>query len=166
VLDRTPGDQISLTADINGSKTQYTLDPSDQEKISLDEGMNRYVFVAADLAGNKGAAPAGEVYYLPGPLTIEIVKPSEFRHDDVPPFPGSAGLELETVRIRIDDGIGNVPETILYCRINGANLKKKNDYVYEGRVKVARGENNFLLEVEDIAGNRETKTFTISINRY
>ncbi len=165
-LDRTPGDQLTLTAEINGSKDQYIIEPSDQEKIDLEEGKNRFNFKVADLAGNTFSGGGGEVYYLPGPLVIDIIEPdaSQYVIDDLPPMPSGTGDLAMDIEVEIDDGIGNVPETIRYCRVNGANLKETNDYIYEGKLPLKRGVNNFLLEVEDLAGNREKKTFTVTIN--
>jgi hypothetical protein len=80
----------------------------------------------------------------------------------MPSNTGALSMDLE---VEIEDGIGNVPETILYCRVNGVNLKETRNYVYVGKLPVKRGINSFLLEVEDRAGNREKKTFTISINK-
>jgi len=166
IMDQTPEDQITLQADINGSKDQYTLEPSGQEKILLDEGKNRYALFATDLAGNKSNAFSGEIYYLPGPLVIDIIEPDEsmYNINDLPPMPVNAKDLSMDIEIEIDDGIGDVDETILYCRVNNANLKKINKYIYRGKIPLIRGVNNFLVEVEDMAGNREKKTFTITIN--
>ncbi len=166
VLDRTPEDQITLTADINGSKDQYVLAPSDQEKIYLDEGKNKYAFSVTDLAGNTYSSAGGEVYYLPGPLTVDIIEPdaSQYVIDDLPPMPSGTGSLSMDIEVEIEDGIADVPETILYCRVNGATLKETSNYIYEGKLALKRGVNNFLLEAEDIAGNKVKKTFTITIN--
>lgn len=166
VLDRTPEDQITLTADINGSKDQYVLEPSDQEKIDLDDGKNKYAFSVTDLAGNTYSSSSGEVYYLPGPLTVDIIEPdaSQYVIDDLPPMPSGTGSLSMDIEVEIEDGIADVPETILYCRVNGATLKETSNYIYEGKLALNRGVNNFLLEAEDIAGNKVKKTFTITIN--
>ena len=166
VTDQTPDDQITLHVDVNGSKDQFILEPSDQEKVILDEGKNRYIIYAVDLAGNKSNVKSGEIYYLPGPLVIEIIEPDETQYvvDDLPPMPVNAqDLSME-IEVEIDDGIRDVPETILYCRVNGIVLKEVNNYIYRGKIPLRRGVNNFLVEVEDIANNREKKTFTIVIN--
>ncbi len=166
VLDRTPEDQITLTADINGSKDQYVLAPSDQEKIDLDDGKNKYAFSVTDFAGNTYSSSGGEVYYLPGPLTVDIIEPdaSLYVIDDLPPMPSGTGSLSMDIEVEIEDGIADVPETILYCRVNGATLKETSNYIYEGKLALNRGVNNFLLEAEDIAGNKVKKTFTITIN--
>ena len=166
VTDNTPEDQLTLTADINGAKDQYTLERSDQEKIVLEEGKNRYTFYAVDQAGNKSNVLSGEIYYLPGPLVIEIIEPDATQYviDDLPPMPVSAKALTMEMEVEIDDGIRDVPETILYCRVNGIVLKEVNNYLYKGKIPLKRGVNNFLVEVEDIANNRMKKTFTIVIN--
>ncbi|MFC1476500.1 FecR domain-containing protein [Fibrobacterota bacterium] len=166
VTDNTPEDQIMLTVDINGAKDQYTLERSDQEKIILEEGKNRYVIYAVDLAGNKSNALSGEIYYLPGPLVIDIIEPDETQYviDDLPPMPVNAQSLSMDIEVEIDDGIRDVPETILFCRVNGIVLKETNNYIYKGKIPLKRGVNNFLIEVEDMAANREKKTFTIVIN--
>lgn len=166
VTDNTPEDQLTLITDINGSKDQYTLERSDQEKIILEEGKNRYIFYTVDLAGNKSNVLSGEMYYLPGPLVIEIIEPDETQYviDDLPPMPVNAQSLSMDIEVEIDDGIRDVPETILYCRVNGIVLKETNNYIYKGKIPLNRGANNFLIEVEDMAANRQKKTFTIVIN--
>lgn len=166
VTDQTAEDQITLHVDVNGAKDQFILERSDQEKVILEEGKNRYVIYAADMAGNKSNVKSGEIYYLPGPLVIEIIEPDETKYviEDLPPMPVNAkDLSME-IEVEIDDGIRDVPETIVYCRVNGIVLHEVNNYIYKGKIPLNRGVNNFLVEVEDIAVNREKKTFTIVIN--
>ena len=108
----------------------------------------------------------GEIYYLPGPLVIDIIEPDETQYviDDLPPMPVNAQSLSMDIEVEIDDGIRDVPETILFCRVNGIVLKETNNYIYKGKIPLKRGVNNFLIEVEDMAANREKKTFTIVIN--
>lgn len=166
VIDRTPEDQITLTADINGSKDQYVLDPSAQETIYLEEGKNSYIIKAVDIAGNNSSVLSGKIYYLPGPLVIDIVEPDESQYmiDDLPPMPSVTGDLYMDIEVEIDDGIGDIPETILYCRVNSSNLKESSIYVYTGRIQLSRGRNNFIIETEDMAGNKTRKVFDIVIN--
>ncbi|MGD9201814.1 MAG: FecR family protein, partial [Chitinispirillia bacterium] len=166
VIDQTFDDIIVLTVRNNGSEEQVTLDRSDQEKIFLDEGRNVYTIHAIDIAGNRSNTIYGEIFYLPGPLNIDIIEPDEsmFSIQDLPPMPFNTGELSMDIKVVIDDNIGDVPHTILYCRVNGVNLKLGSDYTYIGNLKVGRGSNLFLVETEDIAGNKVKKSFTIIIN--
>ncbi len=165
VFDYTKNDQLALNVNVNGSVDQFSLEPSEQEKIPLEEGKNRFVIKASDRAGNPSNILSGDIYYLPGPLTVDILEPDESQYvvDDLPPMPtNTGGLSME-VEVEIEDGIGSVPETIVYCRVNGVPLRERLNYIYSGKVMVKRGVNNFLLEAEDIAGNKVKKVLTIRI---
>lgn len=166
VTDVTPDDKLVLTATINGAEEEFDLERNDQVKIDLDEGKNNYRFILKDRAGNTSSPITGNVYYLPGNLTIDIVEPDEslFDIDDLPPMPQNTGGLSMDVEIEIDDGIGDVPETIRYCKINGAMLKESSNYIYKGNILIKRGVNSFKIEIEDNAGNYKEKRFTITIN--
>jgi hypothetical protein len=165
-FDMTPQDILSVKVENNNIGNQYTMEPNDQEKISLDEGKNLYAIRATDLAGNLSNSVRGELYYLPGPLTIEVQEPDNtmLTIDDLPPMPVNVGTLYMNLRVKVEDNIGTIPETILYCRVNGVNLKKGSNYIYTGKVDVKRGVNRFVLETEDIAGNKFRKQFEVTIN--
>lgn len=167
VTDHTFDDILLLTVRNNGSEDNYTLGRSDQEKIYLEEGKNIYTIFAVDMAGNRSNMISGQIYYLPGPLNIDIIEPDESMYSiqDLPPMPLNTGALNMSIKLVIDDNIGDVPHTILYCRVNGVNLKAGSDYTYIGDLKVIRGSNLFMVETEDIAGNKAKKSFTIIINK-
>ncbi len=164
-FDYTVDDQLSVTVNNNGAIEQFTLDPSEQDKFDLDEGKNTYTIKASDMAGNQSNVISSEMYYLPGPISIDINEPdaSQYLIDDLPPMPFNTGNLSMDIEVEIDDGIGNVPETILYCRVNNVNLKETTQYIYTGQINVIRGVNNFLIETEDKAGNIMKKSITIRI---
>jgi len=170
VLDRTPNDELTLLVSLNGrSEEQYVLDPNSFARIKLEPGKNTYEAKARDLAGNVSNVVRGERYYLPGPLEIQFNKPNTNPYvvDDLPPMPrGVKAIETD-VEIEIEDQIGTVPETILYVRVQGGGqtvqLNKRPNYIYTGKLKLLRGTNQFVVEVEDLAGNKKSQILTITI---
>ena len=139
----------------------------------MAEGKNTYTIYGFDKAGNMSNTIQGVVYYLPGPLEIEIIEPSENPYiiRGLPPMPrtrvGGPRLELE---IEIDDGIDKVPESLLYCRVRGngqdMHLQNNNDYTFSGMLDLTKGiTNTFTIQVEDIAGNMQTKTLQVMFSR-
>jgi hypothetical protein len=164
-FDRTPQDVLNVKIKNNGASASYTMDPNDQERFSLDVGKNVYTIDAVDLAGNVSNAVNNQLFYLPGPLVIDVQEPADnnMTIDDLPPMPVNVGALMMNLVIKIDDGIGNIPETIRYCRVNTMNLKKGNNYQYTGKIEVKRGLNVFVVETEDIAGNKERKQFEVTI---
>ncbi|MBD3420371.1 MAG: hypothetical protein GF398_09670 [Chitinivibrionales bacterium] len=174
VLDRTPDDQITLTIDNNGSSESYSLDPGGRERFALDEGQNSYRIYAKDNAGNQSNVISGSMYYLPGPLIIDINEPGDnpYEIDDLPPMPRdprtlSRLVPRLDVEIEIDDGINNVPATIKYCRLigPGANLQlvDNKDYTFKGTITLARGASVYKIVVEDIAGNKVIEDFQVIV---
>lgn len=166
VFDYTVDDQLNVTVNNNGAIEQFTVDPSEQDRFALDEGKNTYIIKATDMAGNRSNVISGEMYYLPGPLSLDILEPDATQYviDDLPPMPANTGRLYMDIEIEIDDGINNVPETILYCRVNNVNLKETIQYIYSGKIQVVRGVNNFLIEAEDKAGNIIKRSITIRIS--
>ena len=168
-IDRTPGDEITVTIENNGSLEDFTLEPSGQARVSLDEGENAYSIRAVDLAGNASGRLTGEMYYLPGPLTIQINEPDENPYviDDLPPMPRGADLLYIDLEVEIDDGIGDVPETILYCRVKSTTqetqLRDDKAYIYTAKVPITRGTNVMTIIAEDMAGNRQTRELRVVI---
>jgi hypothetical protein len=172
VSDRTPEDQLILTVTKNSRSEKIQMDPNSTEQITMDEGKNTYTVSATDLALNVSAPQGGDRYYLPGPLNIIINTPSENPYiiDDLPPSAPRSGAVLKTkIKVEIEDNIGNVPETILYCRIKSGTqdilLKNTNRYYYEGEVTLTRGSNVFTLVTEDMAQNKIEKKLEIIIEQ-
>ncbi|MBD3393243.1 MAG: hypothetical protein GF418_14060 [Chitinivibrionales bacterium] len=170
VLDRTPNDEITLSVELNGgSEDEYAMEPNSYERVKLEEGKNTYLVKARDLAGNVSGVVRGERYYLPGPLDIEVNTPDENPYiiDDLPPMPRDVGGIETDIEVEIEDQIGEVPETILYVRVQGSGqnvqLNKEPNYVYTGRLRLNRGTNQFVIEVEDIAGNKQQEILRIII---
>jgi hypothetical protein len=168
--DATPGDQLTLVFEHNGAIEQFTLDPNAQERLKLDEGRNTYRIKVKDLAGNLSNVVSNEIFYLPGPLQIEINTPDHtpMTIDDLPPMPRGIGTIETDIEVEIDDGIGTIPQTIRFCKISGQGqdlqLYNNAQYIFRGKVKLVRGRNDFLIVVEDIAGNRQTKPLSITIS--
>jgi hypothetical protein len=170
VLDRTPGDELTLLVSMNGgAEDQYVLEPSSSEQVKLDPGKNAFKIKARDLAGNISNVVSGERYYLPGPLEININKPdmNPYIIEDLPPMPRGVSKIETDIEVEIEDQIGTVPDAILYVRVNGSGqsvqLLKQPNYVYTGKVTLARGINQFLIEAEDIAGNKKSQNLTVTI---
>lgn len=169
VQDRTPDDEITLVAESNGTSDEYVLEPGGRETITLDEGKNEYSFRAYDKAGNMSNVVNGTIHYLPGPLTIEILEPSDnpWVIDDLPPMPRGARVPTLTVEVEVEDNIGDVPKTIRYCRISGGGqqylLRDNGDYTFSGEVPLHRGRNVMTVQVEDLAGNVEMEELTVEI---
>jgi hypothetical protein len=175
VTDRTPSDEITLTYEINGSSEEMVLEPNSREYLRLVEGKNRWSVRANDRAENSAPSQSGTIYYLPGPLYIDIIEPfsGNLEIDDLPPMPRNAGALTMDIEVEIDDGIGTVPESILYCRVRGTSasgevvdMQLKNDsrYLYSGQIRVGRGRNSFMVVAEDKAGNRVNEPLTIQIS--
>ncbi len=169
VMDRTPGDQITVTVELNGSAEEFSMESGGRQAVVLEEGKNRFSVSARDLAGNVSNTVSGEAYYLPGPLAIDFVEPmmNPYVIDDLPPMPRGVGLPRMDIEVEIDDGIFEVPEAIRYCRVTGTRgellLRDNNDYTFSGTLEVLRGTNTFLITAEDIAGNTVSKRLEVII---
>jgi hypothetical protein len=174
-IDRTPGEDITLSVSNSGSRDEYTIESGQSQVVDLEEGKNNLVISAKDLAGNASNTITGSVYFLPGPIKIRMIQPSGTVHviKGLPPMPGHAGsidkprLDIE---VEIDDGIGSVPETVKYCRIQGSGatvyLSDNKDYSFTGEVVIERGKSNvFTITAEDLAGNTQTSTLTVQVSR-
>jgi hypothetical protein len=168
-LDRTPHDALMLTITNNGIVEQIPTESGKNEQYTFQEGKNNYSISARDMAGNISNVINGELYYLPGPLQVTLIEPSENPAiiRGVPPMPGKKGLKPVTVEVEISDGIGTVPETIKYCKLigNGLNvlMRNSNGYQFKGDAAIVRGHNTYQIQVEDIAGNTASAKFEIDI---
>lgn len=172
VLDRTPQEEIEISSVNNGMLDIITTTPGKTEKILLDAGKNSYSISVSDRAGNNAPTIKGEIYYLPGPMTLTLNEPSSVNTviEGLPPvmYPGhTASEEPIDVEVEIDDGIGNVPESIRYCKVIGSKgtvlLRNKNNYIFTGKVPVLRGNNNFIVQAEDYTGRLETLKFVVIV---
>jgi hypothetical protein len=170
VFDKTPEDQITLVIQNNGAREEMTFDPGDQQYFNLEEGKNAFTITAYDRAKNPSNTVQGNIYYLPGPLSIDLVEPSDnvTTIDDLPPMPRGYGGSKLNVQVEINDGIRNVPETIRYVRItyNGGRMVQmldKKNYKYVIDVPLSRWMNSFIVTVQDIADNIGTKKFDVNI---
>ena len=172
LLDRTPGDELTLTYINNGSVEKISSEPGRTETVLLNEGLNDYSFQVTDRAGNTSPVIKGKLYYLPGPIILLLNEPSRnpMVYEGVPPVihPGrTVAEEPVDVEVEIDDGIGNVPLSIRYCRVTGngqtIQLRNNNDYIYTGSVNVRRGTNQFIVQVEDLTGRLEQLRFSVIV---
>lgn len=172
LLDRTPGDELVLTYINNGSVEKINSEPGRTENILINEGLNDYSFQITDRAGNTSPVIKGKLYYLPGPLILLLNEPSKnpMVYEGVPPVlhPGrKVSEEPVEVELEIDDGIGTVPNSIKYCRVTGngqmLQLRNNNDYIYRGKVNVRRGNNQFIIQVEDLTGRLEQLRFEVIV---
>jgi hypothetical protein len=170
VYDKTPDDQITLVISNNGAREEMNFSPGDQQYFNLEEGKNTFTITAYDKARNPSNTVQGTIYYLPGPLSIDLIEPSDnvTTVSDLPPMPrGYAGPKMN-VQIEVNDGIRNVPETIRYVRITDnsgrtVQMLDKQNYRYVIDVPLSRGLNSFLVTVQDIAENIGTKKFDVNI---
>jgi len=82
-------------------------------------------------------------------------------------LPKNASSPSLHVHIEISDGIHSVPESIKYCKIigNGGEvlLRDNKDYTFDGTLTLGRGSNAFTIQVEDLAGNIQTKRLDVTI---
>jgi hypothetical protein len=158
-MDRTPEDKLIIEIKNNGVAEAIATESGRNEQYSLLEGKNQYSILVRDMANNISNVVSGVIYYLPGPLSVSLIEPSEnpivFR--GVPPMPDKRGLKPVRVVIEIKDEIGTVPETIKYCKMIGNGqtilLRNNSDYIYKGDIPVIRGNNAYTVFVEDLAGN-------------
>ncbi|HEX2958439.1 MAG TPA: FecR domain-containing protein [Chitinispirillaceae bacterium] len=172
-LDRTPEDNLTIEIKNNGITELITTESGKNEQYSLLEGKNQYSIFVRDMADNVSNSVSGVLYYLPGPLTISFIEPSEnpMYAQGVPPMPGSNFIKEKFkpvhVVIEIEDEIGNIPETIKYVKMIGNGqtvlLRNNNDYIYKGDVPVVRGNNSYTAFVEDLAGNTISSRLDITI---
>jgi len=170
VYDKTPDDQITLVIVNNNSREELTFQPGDQQYFNLEEGKNSFTITAYDKAKNASNTVQGVLYYLPGPLSIDLIEPSDnvLNISDLPPMPKGYGGPKINVQVEVNDGIHTVPETIRYVRITDKNgkvvqmLDQKN-YRYAIDVPLVRGVNTLIVSVQDIAENIGSRTFTITI---
>jgi hypothetical protein len=171
-LDRTPDEELELTFVNNGSSEVTATEPGRSESISLNEGKNEYSVQVEDRAGNSSPVIRGKIYYLPGPMILNLNEPpsNPMVYEGLPPVlhPGyNVREEPVDVEVEIDDGIGTVPESIRYCRVTGNGetilLRNNNDYIFVGKVNVRRGKNQFIAQAEDLGGRLETLRFEIIV---
>ncbi|MDD5673104.1 MAG: FecR domain-containing protein [Chitinivibrionales bacterium] len=171
VTDKTPEDVITLDVTNNSSKQEFTHSSGDRENFSLDPGMNKVTIQAFDKARNMSNVVSGNIYYLPGPLTIRITDPENnpMIYEGIPPMPHNVTAPPISVRVEIEDNISNVPETIKYCQISGSGqtvqMRNNKDYSFTGELKINRGVNTFTIQAEDFAGNIATKTLTVVVKQ-
>jgi hypothetical protein len=171
-LDRTPDDEIVLSFVNNSTRDEYTLGSGENQMFDLEEGKNEFSAYAHDLAGNQSNTIQGEVYYLPGPLSIKFIEPSGSPHviRGLPPIPGGVDNPMLELSLEIDDGIGNVPEAIKYCRVRGNGqdilLRDNKNYLFTGEVELTANQTSvFTITVEDLAGTVQTTTLTVQFSR-
>ncbi len=175
VTDKTPEDQLNLVIINNGAREEMSFNSGDQQYFNLEDGKNVYTIKAYDLAKNQSdRVISGTIYYLPGPLSIDVIEPSStsMTVDDLPPMPkmisGKEYVSQMTLRVEVDDGIHNVPESIKFVRIEGPSFSKqlidKGNYVYEANnIQLVRGVNSFQIVAQDIADNIVRKPYTVTI---
>jgi Uncharacterized protein conserved in bacteria len=171
VLDRTPEDQISLEFLNNGRTDNITMTPGERQYLNLDEGKNAYTVKAYDKARNMSNVVQGVIYYLPGHLVIQIREPVDnpMVIEDMPPMPRNVAASQLRVEVEIEDEIGNVPETIKYCRLVGEGktlqMLGNNNYRYYTNVPLSFGSHTYMVQVEDIVGNLMTKRLDMVVKR-
>jgi hypothetical protein len=145
--------------------------PGERQYLSLDEGKNTYIVKAYDKARNLSNVVQGVIYYLPGHLVIEIRDPDENPKiiTDMPPMPKNVAASQMRVEVEIEDGIGNIPETIKYCRLVGEGktlqMLSNNNYRYNVNVPISFGPHTYMVQVEDLVGNLMTKRLDIVVKQ-
>jgi len=171
VIDRTPEDQINLAYQINGRSDNLSMNPGDRQYLNLDEGKNIYSIKAYDKARNLSNVIQGVIYYLPGQLIIDIRDPIDnpMVITDMPPMPKNVSSSQMRVEVEIEDGIGNVPESIKYCRLIGAGVTLQmtgnNNYRYYTNIPVTYGSHTYTVQVEDLCGNLMSKRLDILVKQ-
>ncbi len=172
-LDRTPDDKLTIEIKNNGITELIATESGKNEQYTLLEGKNQYSIIVRDMANNVSTMISGVIYYLPGPLTVSFIEPTEnpYRIEGVPPMPGPNIDRVKpknpSVVVEIEDQIGNVPETIKYCKMIGKGqtilLRNNNDYIYKGEIPFVRGNSSYTVFVEDLAGNTISSRIDIII---
>ena len=143
------------------------MNPGERQYLNLDEGKNSYIVKAYDKARNMSNVVQGVIYYLPGHLVIEIREPVDnpMVIEDMPPMPKNVAASQMRVEVEIEDGIGNVPETIKYCRLIGdgktLQMLGNNNYRYYTNVSLSFGTHTYTVQVQDLCGNLMSKTLVI-----
>jgi hypothetical protein len=171
VIDRTPEDQITLTFQNNGRSENITMNPGERQYLNLDEGKNSYSIKAYDKARNVSNVVQGVIYFLPGQLLIQFREPVDnpLVITDMPPMPRNVPLSQQRVEVEIEDGIGNVPESIKYCRLIGdgvtLQMTGNNNYRYYANVALSRGSHSYTVQVEDLCGNLMSKRLDILVKQ-
>jgi hypothetical protein len=169
VFDRTPEDQITLLFQNNGRSEEFTMAPGDRQFLALEEGKNTYTIKAYDRAHNMSNVISCVVYYLSGPLVIDIRDPMDnpMVIDNLPPMPRNVSVSQMRVEVEIEDGIGNVPETLRYCRLIGdgktIQMSGNNNYRYNVTIPVTYGSHAYSVQVEDISGNLMSKRLDVIV---
>ncbi|MBN1982217.1 MAG: FecR domain-containing protein [Chitinivibrionales bacterium] len=166
-VDKTADDKVTLTIIHNSNVETVVLSGNEQGQISLEDGKNIYKLSAIDLANNNSNIVSGEIFYLPGPLSLTLHQPQKTEIDitDLPPMPGNTGALGMTIEVEVEDGINSIPNTILYCKVNGATMASDGNYLFTGKVGLVRGRNTFLIEAADCAGNKTQQTISVTIRR-
>jgi hypothetical protein len=188
VTDSTPIDTVVINFTDNNNLTQYIV-PTDSSGscfraaiILLDPGKNTWSYFAIDKAGNKSNTDSGYIYYLPGGhLNIYQVVPDSNPIHYVY-MPETACVIIDTgqnkrdscfiigpmqmnIKVQIDDGINNIPESIRHCQISGAGqsilMNNEGNYIYSANISlVPQGTMSLIIVVQDIAGNQTSKTIS------
>jgi hypothetical protein len=104
-------------------------------------------------------------------LNIKLLDPSSDQIDigDLAPMPHGTGVSKLSIEVEIDDGIGEVPETIKYCQVtvSGSTVPLKqegNTYRYSGEVTFKLQHTvMFTIQALDLAGNLATKQITLTL---
>jgi hypothetical protein len=171
VIDRTPDDQITLEFQNNGRTENTTMNPGERQYLNLDEGKNTYSVKAYDKARNLSNVAQGVIYYLPGQLVIQIREPGDnpMVYTDIPPMPRNVALPQQRVEVEIEDGIGNIPESIKYCKLIGdgktLQMTGNNNYRYFTNVALSYGAHTYMVQVEDLCGNLMSKRLDILVKQ-
>jgi hypothetical protein len=171
VYDRTPEDQIALEFQNNGRTENYTMSSGERQYLNLDEGKNSYSMKAYDKARNLSNVVKGTIYFLPGKLVIQIREPADnpMVIEDMPPMPKNVAASQMRVEVEIEDEIGNVPETIKYCRLIGEGkslqMLGNNNYRYYVNLPLTFGQHTYMVQVEDVVGNLMSKRLDILVKQ-
>jgi hypothetical protein len=87
--------------------------------------------------------------------------------DNLPPMPRNVSVSQMRVEVEIEDGIGNVPETLRYCRLIGdgktIQMSGNNNYRYNVTIPVTYGSHAYSVQVEDISGNLMSKRLDVIV---
>ena len=170
VTDMTPDDEIVVEILNNGVRESMTLEPGARENYCFETGKNVFSIQAWDKARNSSPPVTGELYVLPGPVSITVLEPmsEHITVADLPPMPRGVPNPRMTIRVEVEDGIADVPETVRFVRIveTGALLTDHRDYTFSTQVTLGRNKmNTFTLQAEDLAGNRATRQITVDLRQ-
>ncbi len=145
----TVKDDVSVSKlTIQDKEVSFDKDGQFDAEVTLKEGKNTITITATDKAGNK-AAKTITVTLDTTPPTITITSPED-------------GIETSDDFVNVSGTITDDLSGIDSATINGNSLTLNSDGSFSTTVSLTEGDNTITITATDKAGNKATKTITVT----